>query len=482
MNTLSRRAFTVGLGTTAGLALAPRRGLARQVLDDVSRLNATEIDALVPASSSAIIRDALERAADRRLRVAIAGARHSQGGHVTTAGGIVLDMRPYNRVLRVDAQQQTAVVQPGATWDDVQRAVNPLGLAVAVQQASNIFTVGGSVAVNCHGRDPRYGPIVDTVRSLTIMLADGRIVTASRTEHAPLFAATVGGYGLTGVVLEVELLLEQDQWLEKTVVALPVGEFASWLTEHVLSNPEVRLHFARPSIRSSDLLERVIAVNYTRVPDDRAPQAPLTAETHIARNKTFMTLSRKSDTGKAVRWYLQESIGDRPRTTPPISRNNAMRPEVRFLDYRSPRDTDILQEYFIPLSAFTGFMTDLRRTVQARRINLLSVTLRPLKRDGLTVLPYARTRAATGHMIAVVLYINVSRSESGTRTAEQWTRELVDIALGLDGTYYLPYQRWPTREQFVQAYPRAADLLALKRQYDPDGRFSNRFFETYLAT
>jgi FAD/FMN-containing dehydrogenase len=58
------------------------------------------------------------------------------------------------------------------------------------------------------------------------MLADGRIVTASRTKHAPLFAATVGGYGLTGVVLEVELLLDQDQWLEKTVVALPVGEFA----------------------------------------------------------------------------------------------------------------------------------------------------------------------------------------------------------------------------------------------------------------
>jgi FAD/FMN-containing dehydrogenase len=314
------------------------------------------------------------------------------------------------------------------------------------------------------------------------MLADGRIVTASRTEHAPLFAATVGGYGLTGVVLEVELLLEQDQWLEKTVVALPVGEFAPWLTEHVLGNPRVHLHFARPSIRPSDLLERVIAVNYTRVPDDRAPQAALAAETHIALNKAMMTLSRKGDTGKAVRWYLQESIGDRPGTTQVISRNNAMRPDVRFLDYRSPRDTDILQEYFVPLTAFTGFMTGLRRTVRARRINLLSVTLRALKRDEVTVLPYARTRAATGHLIAVVLYINVARSESGTRGAEQWTRELVDLALGLDGTYYLPYQRWPTREQFAQAYPRAADFLVVKRQYDPDGRFSNRFSETYLST
>jgi decaprenylphospho-beta-D-ribofuranose 2-oxidase len=477
---VSRRAFSIGLGVAAGVVLSPRRGLARQVVDDVSRLNPVEVEELVPATSTAVVEATLARAADRGRRVAIAGARHSQGGYVATPGGIVLDMRWCNRVLRVDAEQWTIAVQPGATWDDVQRAANPLGLAVAVQQASNIFTVGGSVAVNCHGRDPRYGPIVDTVRSLTLMLADGRVVTATRGEHAALFATTVGGYGLTGVVVEIELQLEQDEWLEKSVVALPVKEFPAWLSRHVLSGPRVRLHFARPSIGPADLLERVVAVNYSAAADDRLPRAPLAAEAHVGRNKTFMALSRKSDAGKALRWYLQEAIVDRPGATQRLSRNNAMRPEVRFLDYRSPRDTDILQEYFVPLSAFVPFMARLRRTVRGRRINLLSATVRSLKRDQVTVLPYAPARD-TGDMIAIVLYANIPRSESGMRAAAQWTREIVDVALSLDGTYYLPYQGWPTREQFAQAYPRAADFLAVKREYDPDGRFSNRLFEAYLA-
>ena len=62
-----------------------------------------------------------------------------------------------------------------------------------------------------------------------------------------------------------------------------------------------------------------------------------------------------------------------------------------------------------------------------------------------------------------------------------WTRALVDAILGARGTYYLPYQRWPTQQPFLTCYPRAAEFLAVKKRWDPDGRFSNGWAEEYLG-
>jgi decaprenylphospho-beta-D-ribofuranose 2-oxidase len=64
----------------------------------------------------AILRDARQR----QLKVSISGSRHSQGGHTYTAGGLVLNMRGFNRVLAVDTAARTVTVESGATWDVAQ--------------------------------------------------------------------------------------------------------------------------------------------------------------------------------------------------------------------------------------------------------------------------------------------------------------------------------------------------------------------------
>jgi decaprenylphospho-beta-D-ribofuranose 2-oxidase len=122
-----------------------------EFIDDVSTLNRTEIDGALRVAGEQAIRNALERAAEAKRKVAIAGARHSQGGQIAAARGTALDTRSFNRVIGIDELHRTIVVEPGATWNDVQVAANPLGLAVAVQQASNVFTVGGSL---CRDGDP----------------------------------------------------------------------------------------------------------------------------------------------------------------------------------------------------------------------------------------------------------------------------------------------------------------------------------------
>ena len=133
--------------------------------------------------------------------MSIAGKRHSQGGQTSIKGGVVLDMTAFNKILKLDRETKVITVESGVTWGQIQDYVNPFGLAVEVQQSSNIFTVGGSLGVNAHGRDPRFGPVIQTVKSNRLMNWAGVVLTLSRPQNPDLrvgvflWAEASGGKG-----------------------------------------------------------------------------------------------------------------------------------------------------------------------------------------------------------------------------------------------------------------------------------------------
>ena len=102
-------------------------------------------------------------------------------------------------------------VRSGTAWLDVQRYLDNLGRSINVKRASSPFTIGGSISVNCHGEDPRFGTIGSTVKSIRVMLADGQIVRCSPNENEDLFHHVIGGYGLFGVMLNAELETSPNQ-------------------------------------------------------------------------------------------------------------------------------------------------------------------------------------------------------------------------------------------------------------------------------
>ena len=58
-------------------------------------------------------------------------------------------------------------------------------------------------------------------------------------------------------------------------------------------------------------------------------------------------------------------------------------------------------------------------------------------------------------------------------------RELIDAALSVGGSYYLPYQIHATETQFLRAYPRTREFFALKRRLDPTNKFRNELLDKY---
>ena len=142
-------------------------------INDASCLNRTEIYGVVEVRSVDDIAKTLAFARDNKLSVTTAGVRHSMGGHAFRKGGIVLDMRGFNRIV-LNESTRSVTVQPGATWHDIQNVLHPR-FAVHAMQSTDIFTVGGSISVNAHGMDHQAGALAKSIKSMRVMLADGSL-------------------------------------------------------------------------------------------------------------------------------------------------------------------------------------------------------------------------------------------------------------------------------------------------------------------
>ncbi|MBA3534498.1 MAG: FAD-dependent oxidoreductase, partial [Ardenticatenales bacterium] len=120
--------------TGADLPWAQRGG----TINDASCLSETYVHGIVQVTILEDIEKALSFARDNRLKAAIAGIRHSMGGHAFFKNAVVLDMTRFNQ-MTLDEENKVLTVQSGATWHDIQSFLHPR-YAVKAMQSTDIFT------------------------------------------------------------------------------------------------------------------------------------------------------------------------------------------------------------------------------------------------------------------------------------------------------------------------------------------------------
>src|SRR3989344_8141997 len=415
------------------------------LINDVARLIPIKVHRVDTLDNTEDLKRVLTEAREKGLKVSISGSKHSQGGHTYYQDGIVLDMSSFNKILDLNVENKIIRVQSGAKWKDVQEYINPYGLAVKVMQSSYIFTIGGTLSANAHGRDLDKTSVVETVHSFRLLLADGRIVNVSREENPELFKLVIGGYGLFGVILEVDLELTDNEIYERRAEVIDYTKFLARF-EELKKDPTVALLLARPSIdpNPESFLKEMTFTTWHKT-EQKGDDSLLTlgAEQNVLRDKFFFGLSRKYNWAKSLRWSLQKKIESSPGQTKLIARNNAMRPPetpLEFLDYYSSRDTDIIQEYYVPTRNFVPFMDEFRRILLEGKMNVVSSTVRYVKANDETFLSYAPKEDA----FAIIQMSNVGLSEKEQAHAKEVPQQLVGAALRYGGTYYLTYQLYPT--------------------------------------
>lgn len=134
------------------------------------------------------------------------GLGRSYGDSAQNGGGTVLDMTSLARVLAVDTRSGLVTAEAGVSLDTLVRVLLPLGLLVPVLPGTRQVTLGGAVAADIHGKNHHArGSFGQHVVALDLLTADGSVRTLTPEGDPRLFWATVGGMGLTGVVLRVSL-------------------------------------------------------------------------------------------------------------------------------------------------------------------------------------------------------------------------------------------------------------------------------------
>ncbi|MBA2309660.1 MAG: FAD-binding oxidoreductase [Pseudonocardiales bacterium] len=162
---------------------------------------------VVAASSAVQLADALQAAGPRG--VIPRGLGRSYGDAAQNAGGTVLDMTTLRRVHSVDADTGLVDTDAGVSLDELMQRTLPFGLWIPVLPGTRQVTVGGAIAADVHGKNHHvHGSFGNHVRSLELLLADGTVQTLTPDgDTAAEFWATVGGMGLTGVILRARIQL-----------------------------------------------------------------------------------------------------------------------------------------------------------------------------------------------------------------------------------------------------------------------------------
>jgi decaprenylphospho-beta-D-ribofuranose 2-oxidase len=443
------------------------------VANDVAGLNRTVVREVIHPINEEEIRNAIFQSAASKTKIAIAGKRHSMGGQTLYPDAIALDMLRFNKIVSLDEANKLLVVQSGATWNEIQQFLNPRGLAVLAMQGPNVFTVGGSMSVNAHGWDMRHGPVGASVEWFDIVLDDGSVRRCRRDENSELFHLVLGGYGLFGVILDVGLRVTDNSAYLPTVSEVDFTRLPDYFKKEMDFSPQVELGEADLSIAPGTLLSDAVALVYQRQEGNSKRTDPLQEEQHLFRDRYFFDLSRQYDSGKTLRWALQKRL-EYPIDGNVRTRNNIFRSPIGRIRHYSSKDTDILQEYFISPGNFAAFINGLRDIVKGRQINLLNATVRYIEPNNDAFLNYSGQAA-----LAIVLYINIETSPTGLARSSEMTREIINLALRNNGTFYLPYVLDYDKAELLKAYPMANEFFAAKKRYDPSERFSNEFYLKY---
>ncbi|MDA8561685.1 FAD-binding protein [Gammaproteobacteria bacterium] len=443
--------------------------ISKNIVNDVSKLNEIEVKKVIRPKT---IEELCHIIKHHNGDISIGGGRFSMGGQIATENSLHIDMRSLNKIISFNPSKRCIHVQAGIRWRDIQEEIDKSNLAIKIMQTYSNFTLGGSMSVNSHGRYIGQGPLILSINSFNLVLANGEIIEASPSVNPEIYYGAIGGYGGLGVISDVSIELVPNTKIRRIQAKINISEYKKYFFDNIRNNINSVFHNTDIYPPHYNKARSITWVN---------TEKPLTAEYRVTKNKQSYALERyfvwaitSTPIGKWRREYIIDPLIY--FFNPVIWRNyEAGSYDVAELEPRSrKRNTYILQEYFIPVEKFDIFMALMKEILQRFQVNIFNISIRHSKKDPGSVLAWAREE-----VFAFVIYYKQKVTDLAKNKVAIWTRELIDAAISVEGTYYLPYQIHATTKQFHQAYPRAHEFFMLKNRLDSKNKFKNKLWDKY---
>jgi decaprenylphospho-beta-D-ribofuranose 2-oxidase len=190
--------------SAAELTTRKRRAGVERSLCGWGRISHSRARVIRPHSTEEVVETLAESAG-----VIARGAGRSYGDAAQNGGGDVLDMTALNQVLWIDREQGSVTAQAGATVAQMMARLASHNLTLPVVPGTRHVTLAGAIASDIHGKNHhRDGSLARYVSALSLCTPTGACLEISPEVNSELFYATLGGMGLTGVVVQATLRTE----------------------------------------------------------------------------------------------------------------------------------------------------------------------------------------------------------------------------------------------------------------------------------
>lgn len=456
------------------------------IANDASGMSASPVREIIRIKSVEQVQNEVRRAKYFGWQVNAAGSRHSEGAHTCVPGSINLEFNDFNHVELAD-DGNSVWAGAGATWHDIMEHTRKHAphKTVWVMQASSVFRVGGSIAVNCHGRTPHDKPLGSTILAMRVVVEDGSEVECSRQQHADLFHSVIGGYGGSGIVVEAKIALADNKPVRMQSLPTSLEEFPQKFADMV-NNTKNLLGYGRinPSFfdRSSGA-----ALNFGEEIDEiTATGADFEADgpswTQALMQQAIYRLSTLGEWALNWRWWLEEKVRSQPSEGMLDRYLDLGVDSMAQLPWSEGRHTDLLEEVFIPFDPkatgaeakernqrIIAFLDEFRGIQQAHNRVSANITVRFVGADKESKLPYAPVDS----MAFVLYYPKALYMQQSPAMDEAFRNALFELTIRHGGRFYLPYQMDYMPHLAHLAYPELKQLLEEQADKDPQHVFAS---------
>lgn len=397
------------------------------------------------------------------------GLGRSYGDSAINAGRGVIVQTQLNRFLSFDEATGVLECEAGVSIEDIIRHLMPRGWFVPTSPGTKHVTIGGAIAADIHGKnhhtDGSFGSHVEQIR---LMLADGSVVELGpQGPRRELFWATVGGMGLTGVILSAKVRLRRIETSFYEVRYIKGRDLDHTLDNLEKTNAQYRYSVAWVDcLASGSSLGRSVLMLSNDARRDELPPK-------LKRNPLALSSVLKATVPFRFPQFVLNEWSVRAFNTAYYGVHGD---STRYVDYESfwypldrvrhwnriygKRGLVQYQALFPPSTTRRGLVALLERIAKSRRASFLAV----LKSSGPandSLLSYLYE----GHTLALDLPF--------TPDLPELARELDQILLDHGGRLYMAKDALATAETFAPMYPRLAEFRRIKADVDPNCRFAS---------
>ncbi len=405
-----------------------------------------------------------------RRGIVARGLGRSYGDHACNGGGIVVDMTRLNRIHSLSSETAIADVDAGVSLDQLMKTALPFGLWVPVLPGTRQVTVGGAIGSDIHGKNHHSaGSFGNHVLSLDLLMADGQVRTLTPDgADSELFWATIGGNGLTGIVIRARIAMTRTETayfiadgiatadLDETIAVHTDGSednftYSSAWFDLISPSPKLgRAAVSRGSLAKLDQLPAKLAKNplkfdapqLLKVPDI-FPVSAMNKLSFTAIGEVYYRLGG-TYSGKIMNlsqfYHMLDLVS---------GWNNAYGPKG-FAQH----------QFLVPPDALDEFKAIIRWIQTSGQYSALNVfkLFGPGNKAPLSF-PMA------GWNVAMDFHIKAGVNE--------FLNELDDRAMEFGGRVYTAKDSRVSAEKFHRMYPRIDEWIATRRKADPDGVFAS---------